>query len=217
MTTVITQKIVDCHVVKKDEAPASQPMHESLERPDVLPGKTYKIKTPLSDHALYITINDIVLNPGTPHENRRPFEIFINSKAMEHFQWIVALTRIISAALRKGGDSTFLVEEMRSVFDPNGGYFKKGGKFMPSLVAEIGDVLEQHLFGLGLIQRDNSLAEAAQAMMETKIEKAKPDGKDTGEDIFPPEATLCGKCQTKAVIVLDGCLTCLNCGDSKCG
>ena len=93
-------------------------MHEQLERPEQLAGSTYKIKTPLSDHALYVTINDIVLNPETEHELRRPFEIFINSKNMEHFQWIVALTRIISAVFRKGGDVAFLVEELHSVFDP---------------------------------------------------------------------------------------------------
>jgi hypothetical protein len=117
-------------------------MHEKLERPEMLLGSTYKIKTPLTEHALYVTINDVILNPGTEHELRRPFEIFINSKNMDHFQWIVALTRIISAVFRKGGDVTFLVEELRSVFDPRGGYFKKGGKYMPSLVAEIGDAIE---------------------------------------------------------------------------
>ena len=117
-------------------------MHEKLERPEMLLGSTYKIKTPLSEHALYITVNDIVLNEGTEHEQRRPFEIFINSKNMEHFQWVLALTRIISAVFRKGGDVTVLVEELRSVFDPSGGYFKKGGKFMPSLVAEIGEVIK---------------------------------------------------------------------------
>jgi hypothetical protein len=126
-------------------------MHENVERPEMLLGATYKIKTPLSDHALYITVNDMVLNPGTEHEHRRPFEIFINSKNMDHFQWIVALTRIISAVFRKGGDVTFLVEELHSVFDPKGGYFKKGGKYMPSLVAEIGDVIETHMRMIGML------------------------------------------------------------------
>ena len=126
-------------------------MHEQLERPEQLAGSTYKIKTPLSDHALYVTINDIVLNPGTEHELRRPFEIFINSKNMEHFQWIVALTRIISAVFRKGGDVAFLVEELHSVFDPGGGYLKRGGRHVPSLVAEIGTVIEDHLIKIGLV------------------------------------------------------------------
>ena len=226
MTIKIERKIVNYNVVKPDEpaptsggtTPAVQQMHESVARPDVLPGATYKVKTPLSDHALYITINDIVLNPDTPHEVRRPFEIFINSKAMEHFQWIVALTRIISAVFRKGGDSTFLVEEMRSVFDPKGGYFKKGGKYMPSLVAEIGDVIESHLRSIGLFQEEGPDAHQRKLIEEhrAKYELGIKAVKDTGEDTFPPEATLCGKCQTKAVIVMDGCLTCLNCGDSKC-
>ena len=86
-------------------------MHENLERPEMLLGSTYKIKTPQSEHALYITVNDMVLNMGTKHEERRPYEVFINSKNMEHFQWVLALTRVISAVFRKGGDACFLVEE----------------------------------------------------------------------------------------------------------
>jgi hypothetical protein len=223
MTIKIDKKIVNYSVVKPeaaavDPALAVQQMHENLERPDVLPGATYKVKTPLSDHALYITINDIVLNPGTPDEIRRPFEIFINSKAMEHFQWIVALTRIISAVFRKGGDVTFLVEELRSVFDPKGGYFKKGGKYMPSLVAEIGDVIESHLRAIGLLTEDGLDAHQRKLIDEhrVKYEMGMKAVEEAGVSAFPPEATLCGKCQTKAVIVMDGCLTCLNCGDSKC-
>src|SRR4026208_293512 len=119
-------------------------MHEKLERPEVLIGSTYKIKTPVSDHAMYVTINDIVLNEGTEHEQRRPFEIFINSKNLDHFQWIVALTRIISAVFRKGGEVTFLVEELKAVFDPRGGYWQTGGKFMPSIIAGLGYGIEQH-------------------------------------------------------------------------
>jgi hypothetical protein len=126
-------------------------MHEKIERPESLVGSTYKIKSPLVEHAMYVTINDIVLNPGTEHELRRPFEVFINSKNMDHFQWIVALTRIMSAVFRKGGDVTFLVDEMKAVFDPRGGYFKAGGVYMPSIVAEIGSVVEAHLKSIGMI------------------------------------------------------------------
>ncbi|MBQ0790879.1 MAG: NrdJb, partial [Cycloclasticus sp.] len=126
MTHKISQDIIGYEVVKQDQEPAAKPiaaaeeksniiqMHESLQRPEMLLGSTYKIKTPLSEHSLYITINDIVLNHDTDHEQRRPFEVFINSKNMDHFQWIVALTRIISAVFRKGGDVTFLVEELHS-------------------------------------------------------------------------------------------------------
>lgn len=227
MAIKIEKKIVAYHVVKPIDTPAVstsdpativQQMHESLARPEMLSGSTYKVKTPLSDHALYITINDIILNAGTAHEMRRPFEIFINSKAMDHFQWIVALTRIISAVFRKGGDCTFLVEEMRSVFDPKGGYFKKGGKYMPSLVAEIGDVIESHMRAIGLIVENGPDNHQRKLIAEqrNKYEVGMKAIEDAGENSFPPEATLCGKCQTKAVIVMDGCLTCLNCGDSKC-
>lgn len=125
--------------------------NEKVARPEVLVGTTYKIKSPLTENALYITINDIVINKGTQEETRRPFEMFINSKAMDHFQWITALTMVISAVFRNGGDVTYLVGELHSVFDPKGGYLKKGGKYVPSLVAEIGDILETHLRSIGMI------------------------------------------------------------------
>ena len=206
-------------------------MHEKLERPDMLLGSTYKIKTPQSEHALYITINDVLLNQGTEHEIRRPYEIFINSKNMDHFQWIVALTRIISAVFRKGGDVTFLVDELRSVFDPRGGYFKKGGKYKPSLVAEIGDAIECHMKMIGMIE-DNGMDDCQKQMLDAKRkeyeaihgnggDKASATGissEDTEEPTdFPPNSQLCKKCNTKAVISMDGCMTCLSCGDSKCG
>ena len=198
-------------------------MHEKVERPERLLGSTYKFKTPLSDHALYVTINDIVLNPDTPYEKRRPFEIFINSKNMDHFQWIVALTRIVSAVFRKGGDVTFLVEELRSVFDPQGGYFKRGGKYTPSLVAEIGDAIEAHMRMIGMI-RDDGLEPHQQKLIDEKRRELEnqptPDDASTTEEktitSFPDSAHLCLKCHTKAMVLLDGCMTCLNCGDSKC-
>lgn len=142
-------------------------MHEQIERPEVLVGSTYKIKSPLFEHALYVTINDIVLNQGTAHESRRPFEIFINSKNMDHFQWVVAITRIMSAVFRKGGDVTFLVEELKAVFDPRGGYFKAGGVYMPSIVAEIGAVVEDHMKTIGLIV-DPELDEHQRALIAEK-------------------------------------------------
>ncbi|MFM8391385.1 MAG: NrdJb [Methylophilaceae bacterium] len=195
-------------------------MGEPLTRPEKLVGNTYKIKTPVTEHALYITINDIIMNEGTPQEHRRPFEIFINSKNMDHFQWIVALTRVMSAVFRKGGDVTFLVEELHSVFDPSGGYFKKGGKYIPSLVAEIGEVLEQHLQEIGMLKKAG-LDEHQQKLVEEKrkefLEKHAKSGEESNAEGFPAGAQLCAKCSTKAAIVMDGCLTCLNCGESKCG
>jgi len=238
-------------------------MHEKVERPDTLIGATYKIKSPLFEHALYVTINDIVLNADTEHELRRPFEIFINSKNMDHFQWIVALTRIMSAVFRKGGDVTFLVEELKAVFDPRGGYFKAGGVYMPSIVAELGAIVEQHLKMIGLLhdpdldpEQRRLIAEkraAYEARATGKDAKkksdvgtapAKAEAKSAPQDLsadlagvggesarkqgevefaepatsaFPPGATMCNKCNTQAVILMDGCQTCLNCGYSKCG
>src|SRR5581483_9147665 len=134
-TIKIGRKItrVEVEHLKSADTPPTELMSEALERPEMLVGSTYKIKTPVSDHAMYVTINDIVLNEGSELEQRRPFEIFINSKNLDHFQWIVALTRILSAVFRKGGDLIFLVEELKAVFDPRGGYWKPGGKFMPSI------------------------------------------------------------------------------------
>jgi hypothetical protein len=201
-------------------------MHEQIERPDVLIGSTYKIKSPLFEHALYVTINDIVLNQGTAYESRRPFEIFINSKNMDHFQWVVAITRIMSAVFRKGGDVTFLVEEMKAVFDPRGGYFKAGGVYMPSIVAEIGAVVEDHLKQIGMIVDEELSAEQRRLIAEKKTayeatlkKNVEPGVAEANNEAggYPPGATMCNKCNTKAVIVMDGCQTCLSGGYSKCG
>ncbi|KZY64218.1 NrdJb, partial [Oleiphilus sp. HI0061] len=142
------------HVVDNTPKVVPVEMNESIKRPDYLLGSTYKIKPPVSEHALYITINDIILNEDTDHEIRRPYEVFINSKSMEHYQWVIALTRVISAVFRKGGDITFMIEELSSVYDPNGGYYKKGGVYMPSLVAEISSVVEKHMKTIGLIKSE---------------------------------------------------------------
>ncbi len=232
MTHKITQKIVGFKVKNdKDKAITEnskeaeltlESMHENVERPEVLLGSTYKIKTPQSEHALYITINDMVLNMGTEHEERRPYEVFINSKNMEHFQWVLALTRVISAVFRKGGDVTFLVEEMKAVFDPKGGYFKKGGIFMPSLVAEIGHAIESHMKYIGLIVTEEITNHQKQYLAEKRKEFEEKHGEASventnDENSFPDKAALCAKCSTKAMVLMDGCMTCLNCGDSKCG
>src|SRR6202042_2899063 len=132
--------------------PAPLDVHDSvvyiaqpLDRPEDLPGRTYKIKWPGRDHAIYITIND-VMQDG----RRRPFEIFINSKNMEHYAWTVALTRMISAVFRRGGDVSFVVEEMKAVFDPRGGAWMEG-RYVPSLLAAIGDVIERHMIEIGFL------------------------------------------------------------------
>jgi hypothetical protein len=194
-------------------------MTEEVQRPEMLVGSTYKIKTPVSDHAMYVTINDIILNEDTPYEQRRPFEIFINSKNLDHFQWIVALTRIISAVFRKGGDVTFLVAELKAVFDPRGGYWQAGGKFMPSIIAELGYVIEKHLQMIGLLKKPELDDHAKKLIAEKKAEfEERTKQTDAfSKSHFPDGAQLCAKCSTAAVVMMDGCMTCLNCGDSKCG
>ncbi len=224
----INKKIVSYKVLtdeKKEETVAAEEqqdslesMHENVARPEVLMGSTYKIKTPQSEHALYITINDMILNAGTEHEERRPYEVFINSKNMEHFQWVLALTRVISAVFRKGGDVCFLVEELKAVFDPKGGYFKKGGVFMPSLVAEIGHAIESHMKHIGMIKPEKMSDHQKQFLAEKRKEFEAKHGTENGSDNeFPEQAVLCTKCSTKAMVLMDGCMTCLNCGESKCG
>ena len=206
MSKKIDKKIISYKVVNpNDIQPTLETLHEKTQRPEALLGSTYKIKTPQSDHALYLTINDMVLNAGTDYESLRPYEIFINSKNMDHYMWITALTRVISAIFRKSGDITFLVEELKGIFDPKGGYFKKGGVFMPSLVAEIGYAIETHFKKIGVIKVEIDLF----------IEEKKAEFKSKGGEM--KNASICNKCNAKAVILMDNCMTCVECGDSKCG
>jgi hypothetical protein len=224
MAIKINKKIVGYGIAEPDK---NEPVEEAannvfqlgepLDRPEKITGTTYKVKTPVTDHAFYITINDVIMNEGTPQEHRRPFEIFVNSKNMEHFQWIVALTRVMSAVFRKGGDITFLVEELESVFDPNGGYYKKGGKYIPSLVAELGHVVETHLQNIGMLKNSEPDLHQKKLIDEKKNEYLKKNQNTLDENGFPKDSQLCAKCTTKAAIMMDGCLTCLNCGESKCG
>ena len=172
-------------------------MSEPLDRPTELEGNTYKVKWPDSEHALYITINDIVLNG-----HRRPFEVFINSKNMEHFAWTVALTRMISAVFRRGGDVSFVVEELKAVFDPRGGAWMQG-KYIPSILAAIGGVIEQHMVATGFI--------AGEGMGLKSDPQAKVVGLDT------PRGKACPSCGQYDMRMVEGCMTCASCGHSKCG
>ncbi len=172
-------------------------MSEPLDRPEELEGNTYKVKWPDSEHAIYITINDIVLNG-----HRRPFEVFINSKNMEHFAWTVALTRMISAVFRRGGDVSFVVEELKAVFDPRGGAWM-GGKYIPSILAAIGGVIEQHMIATGFI--------AGEGMGL----KSDPQAKVVGLDA--PRGKACSSCGQYDLRMIEGCMTCGSCGHSKCG
>ena len=182
---------------------------QPLDRPEDLPGKTYKIKWPGSDHAIYITIND-VMQEG----RRRPFEIFINSKNMEHYAWTVALTRMISAVFRRGGDVSFVVEELKAVFDPRGGQWMEG-RYVPSLLAAIGGVIERHLIDIGFLGSADTprLAEAAEQRL-----RAAAGAREPSEGGKPPAARgQCPNCGAAALTHQEGCDVCLECGYSRCG
>ena len=171
---------------------------EPLARPESLEGSTYKIKWPDTEHAIYITVNDIVLN-----ERRRPFEVFINSKNMEHFAWTVGLTRMISAVFRRGGDVSFVVEEMKAVFDPRGGAWIKG-KYVPSILAAIGGVIEQHMISIGFLEAAGMGLKGDPQSIVTEITQVN-------------SRISCSSCGSFEVRKIEGCDTCVNCGYSKCG
>jgi len=201
--SVAEDKPAATEVITSDDAEPLQPhgdviyMSEPLDRPSELEGNTYKVKWPDSEHALYITINDIVLGG-----HRRPFEVFINSKNMEHFAWTVALTRMISAVFRRGGDVSFVVEELKAVFDPRGGAWM-GGKYIPSILAAIGGVIEQHMIATGFI--------AGEGM------GLKTDPRADVAQLGAPRGNACSSCGSYELRMIEGCMTCASCGFSKCG
>ncbi|MGO1076644.1 adenosylcobalamin-dependent ribonucleoside-diphosphate reductase [Inquilinus sp. CA228] len=170
-------------------------------RPEVLPGETYKLRWPDSDHAIYVTLNDTVVDG-----QRRPFEIFINSKNMEHYAWTVALTRMISAVFRRGGDVVFVVEELKAVFDPRGGQWM-GGRYVPSLLAAIGETIERHMVATGFLAKPEGIV--PEVAVEVTAEAV-------GAPVRPPGRS-CPKCGHPTLIRQEGCDTCLNCGYSRCG
>jgi len=182
-----------------------------LDRPEVLPGQTYKVRWPESDHAIYITVNDVV---GPESRRRRPFEVFINSKNMEHYAWTVALTRMISAVFRRGGDVRFVVEELKAVFDPRGGQWM-GGRYVPSLLAAIGGVIEQHMIETGFLSQDNG-STAARDPWDDLAEEASGTGAVRGPAPRPPGLRFCPSCNQPTLIRQEGCDTCTSCGHSKC-
>ncbi|MEL6466218.1 MAG: adenosylcobalamin-dependent ribonucleoside-diphosphate reductase [Pseudomonadota bacterium] len=201
--TVAEDKPKDTPVLANDDAEPLQPhgdviyMAEPLDRPNALEGSTYKVKWPDSEHALYITINDLVIGG-----HRRPFEVFINSKNMEHFAWTVALTRMISAVFRRGGDVSFVVEELKAVFDPRGGAWMQG-KYIPSILAAIGGVIERHMIATGFIEGEGMGL------------KSDPQAEVVGLDA--PRGKACSACGSFEMRMIEGCMTCASCGFSKCG
>ncbi|MEP1327702.1 adenosylcobalamin-dependent ribonucleoside-diphosphate reductase [Pseudophaeobacter sp.] len=172
-------------------------MSEPLDRPQSLEGHTYKLKWPDSEHAIYLTINDIIIS-----DHRRPFEVFINSKNMEHYAWTLALTRMISAVFRRGGDVSFVVEELKAVFDPRGGAWVQG-KYIPSILAAIGGVIETHMVKTGFIEAEGM--------------GLKSDPKAEVVNLNAPRGKACPSCGQFDMQMIEGCMTCRSCGHSKCG
>jgi ribonucleoside-diphosphate reductase alpha chain len=179
-------------------------MSQPLSRPEALPGQTYKINWPETEHAMYITINDVVQDG-----RRRPFEIFINSKNMEHYAWTVALTRMISAVFRRGGDVSFVVEEMKAVFDPRGGAWMEG-RYVPSLLAAIGDVIERHMIAIGFLPSK----ERSRAVRTAQVVNLTPPSSGS---LMGPRLRQCPKCGEAALIRSENCDQCTSCDYSKCG
>ncbi|MFC3070233.1 adenosylcobalamin-dependent ribonucleoside-diphosphate reductase [Phenylobacterium soli] len=177
-------------VAPAEEEPAPAPDPQLSPRPEALAGATYKIAWPESAHAVYVTINDLEEPTG-----RRPFEIFVNSKNMEHYAWTLGLTRMISAVFRRGGDVAFVADELKAVFDPRGGAWV-GGRYVPSLLAAIGGVIERHL------ERDAALSDPPPAPAVA---------------VRPFAAASCPRCGGFNLARKEGCDTCGDCGYSKCG
>ena len=176
-------------------------MTEPLDRPPALEGHTYKVRWPDSDHAIYITLNDIESDG-----RRRPFEIFINSKNMEHYAWTLALTRMISAVFRRGGDVSFVVEELKAVFDPRGGQWMDG-EYVPSLLAAIGNVIEHHMIRIGFLKEDDRELVPAEQKRAVMMMPADPSA-----GLY----RRCPKCSNPTLVRQEGCDTCTTCGYSKC-
>ena len=200
------------------EAPKPQDIYEAggvvymtqpLDRPEALPGSTYKVRWPESDHAIYITVNDVIQDG-----RRRPFEVFINSKNMEHYAWTVGLTRMISAVFRRGGDISFVVEELKAVFDPRGGSWV-GGRYVPSLLAAIGEVIERHLIAIGFMPDPAQERADVEHMVARKVANL-ADGLGNG-DAGGRKLPHCPKCNSPSLIRQEGCDLCASCGYSKCG
>lgn len=184
--------------VDGEALPAPPDFSAPMDRPLALEGNTYKMRWPENEHAIYITINDVMVDG-----QRRPFEVFINSKNMEHYAWTVALTRMISAVFRRGGDVSFVVEELKAVFDPRGGAWM-GGKYIPSILAAIGGVIEGHLVAIGFMEAGGAL-------------KADPHAELNANPVVKPRGPACPKCGQYALRMQEGCMVCMECGYSKCG
>ncbi len=200
----ITGSVLSTEPAPAAPVPVAPPAQDKLARPGKLTGSTYKLRWADSEHALYITINDIDDAAG-----RRPFEVFISSANMEHFSWVVALTRMISAVFRRGGDVSFVADELKGIFDPRGGHWSEG-RYVPSLIAAIGGIIEQHMIEIGFIAAPEVIEATVSHIGHAELAPA----------AAPKRASLgalCPRCSQPGLQKEGACMTCHHCGWSKCG
>ncbi len=223
MTVKIDSPIAYSEVVTADSKVQAPHVWTPFARPAEVDGTTYKVQPPIYEEALYVTINNITLDNGS----LRPIELFVNSKNMQSFQWITGMTRLISALFRQPTDFTFIIEELKQVFDPHGGFFVPGskGQQCPSVVAYLGIIIEQHCMKIGAMKKPELTIAQKEFVAAKRKEyegKNEPDNEEDTKIVgdvkgFPESAEVCGKCHHKAVIRLDNCKTCLSCSHSHCG
>ncbi|MDG2243251.1 MAG: adenosylcobalamin-dependent ribonucleoside-diphosphate reductase [Rhodospirillaceae bacterium] len=200
--------VLEANATESESPEPEDTTTKPLDRPDVVPGQTYKLRWPESDHAIYITVNDIDLENTDGSRQRRPFEVFINSKNMEHYAWTVALTRMISAVFRRGGDVGFVVEELKAVFDPRGGQWING-RYVPSLLAAIGGVIEKHMISIGFLAPGKKSVGSNDTEEPANVVRLDTPKRDK-------RFRACPKCGTYALLRQEGCDSCTSCGFSKC-
>ena len=209
------QKAATASVVKEVEF-----VSERMERPDRLSGETFKVKPNYFDReykAYYVTINYITLNKGEPTEMVRPFEVFIRGGETEHSEWVTTATRLLTSMFRKGGEYEFMLDELKEVTDTKGGYNLGKGRRANSVIAHIAFVIEDYLKEIGAIKTEQVSESQLQYLESKKEEYVKGTGESVDKESgFPENSQVCASCHTKAAILMDGCLTCLSCGHSKC-
>lgn len=210
----------------KDEGFIPEHMNEGVERPFKLHGTTYKLKPLGHERGLYLTINDIVMNAGTDHEQRYPYEVFLNSRQMENFEWITALTCFISAVWRKGGNINFSVDELESTFSPKGSYMGPDhhnpgkNKFYDSVVSEIGSIVRLHFIELGLMKPVYNINQEQEMKQAVQIPEEELNNKEDTSELEPGTFRMdkkCSECDSDIFRMADNCPTCVDCGNSKCG
>jgi ribonucleoside-diphosphate reductase alpha chain len=169
---------------------------EVMERPRILQGRTYKLKWPQTGDNWYITIT---------HRGGVPFEVFITTKVAAHAEWVQALSILLTAVLRRGGDVKFLITELQGIHSASGGqYITEQRKFRHSQVAAIGGVIEEEFRVLGMFGTTEP---------EPEVQKAVPPGVTFGQI---GEPGCCPECGARPLVHQEGCEKCQICSYTRC-